>query len=139
MNIGELARRSGLTASRIRFYETKGLLCLGNRKANGYRDYPPEAVQALELIACAQQVGFSLDEIASLMSVATAGGGHDSLLDALRRKLDGLDALQQRLAQTRAQLLRVIQLVEDKPAGMDCLENAERVLREIRGGAPRAA
>jgi len=38
MKIGELARRSRLTASRIRFYEAKGLLNAVSRKANGYRE-----------------------------------------------------------------------------------------------------
>lgn len=39
MKIGELARRTGLAASRIRFYEEAGLLVV-QRQANGYRDYP---------------------------------------------------------------------------------------------------
>ncbi len=54
MRIGELARLSGLTASRIRFYEAAGLILAVERQANGYRDYPPEAVWILEIIASAQ-------------------------------------------------------------------------------------
>ena len=38
MKIGELARRSGLAASTIRFYESKGLLKAVSRQSNGYRD-----------------------------------------------------------------------------------------------------
>ena len=49
MKIGELARRTGLAASRIRFYEEAGLLVVP-RQANGYRDYPEQAVLLLELI-----------------------------------------------------------------------------------------
>lgn len=58
MKIGELARRTGLAASRIRFYEEAGLLVV-QRQANGYRDYPEQAVLLLELITGAQRAGFS--------------------------------------------------------------------------------
>ncbi len=42
MNIGTLAKRSGLTPSRIRYYERAGILKTVQRKANGYRSYPEE-------------------------------------------------------------------------------------------------
>ncbi|MEL0028176.1 MAG: MerR family DNA-binding transcriptional regulator, partial [Perlucidibaca sp.] len=41
MNIGELATLTGLTRSRIRFYESKGLLTTVERADNGYRSYQP--------------------------------------------------------------------------------------------------
>ena len=63
MQIGALARTSGLAASTIRFYESKGLLPPASRQANGYRDYSPQAPALLALIASAQQAGFTLDEI----------------------------------------------------------------------------
>jgi DNA-binding transcriptional MerR regulator len=69
MKIGELSKRSGLTASRIRFYESSGLIKSVDRKSNGYRDYGPEAVWILEIIAGAQGAGFSLDEIRHLLPV----------------------------------------------------------------------
>ena len=50
MKIGELARRTGLAASAIRFYESKGLLNAVSRQENGYRDYPLEAVAVLSVI-----------------------------------------------------------------------------------------
>ena len=46
MKIGELPRLTGLAASRIRFYEDAGLL-VAQRQANGYRDYPEQAVLLL--------------------------------------------------------------------------------------------
>jgi len=59
MKIGELAQRTGLAPSRIRFYERVDLLTV-ERQANGYRSYPEEAVLTLRLIATAQKAGFSL-------------------------------------------------------------------------------
>ncbi len=61
MKIGELAQLSGLNASRIRFYEAQGLIRQVERRANGYRHYPDQALQTLKIIICAQQAGFSLE------------------------------------------------------------------------------
>lgn len=63
MRIGELAAQAGLTRDTIRFYEKVGLV-EGRRLANGYRDFPPEAVVWLEYVRTAQKLGFSLAEIA---------------------------------------------------------------------------
>ena len=81
MNIGELATRSGLSHSRIRFYERVGLLRTVERRPNGYRSYPPEAVVILALIAAAQQAGFSLDEIRALVPPDLVRWEHDALLE----------------------------------------------------------
>ena len=69
MKIGELARRSGVNASAIRFYESRGLLGAAQRQSNGYRDYPEDAVLALGIINGLQQAGFTLAEIAGLLAL----------------------------------------------------------------------
>ena len=128
MKIGELARRTGLSASRIRFYEASGLIA-ARRLGNGYRDYPEQVVRALEIITCGQQAGFSLEEMRKLTDASGARkGGHGLLLASLKRKVAEIEAMQQRLAQNRAQLLAVIAGIEDKPQGMDCAENAQRLV-----------
>lgn len=133
MKIGELATRSGLAASRIRFYEASGLIS-AQRQANGYRRYPEQAVHTLGIISCAQQAGFSLEEIRRLLPQADSPGvGHAELLASLQRKVDEIAAMQQRLAQNKAQLLSIIASIENKPEGMPCTENAERVLADLRG------
>lgn len=63
MRIGQLAKRTGLSISRIRFYETTGVLPQASREANGYRNYPEEAVAMLQFVDRAQSIGFSLSEI----------------------------------------------------------------------------
>lgn len=45
MRIGELARRTGVAARRLRYYEEQGLLS-SDRSVNGYRDYDPQASSA---------------------------------------------------------------------------------------------
>jgi len=133
MKIGELASRTGLAASRIRFYEASGLIS-AQRQANGYRRYPEQAVQTLGIISCAQQAGFSLEEIRHLLPDANAAGwAHDQLLGSLQRKVSEIEGMQQRLAQNKAQLLGIIASIESKPEGMPCAENAERVMAQLRG------
>lgn len=63
MQIGELARRTGVSVSRIRFYEARGLLPQAPRTDNGYRSYGPDAVAILYFVDQAQRLGFSLAEI----------------------------------------------------------------------------
>ncbi|PZG09812.1 MerR family transcriptional regulator [Nonomuraea aridisoli] len=71
IDIGEVARRSGLAASALRFYERKGLIQAEGR--NGLRRaYRPETLERLELISCARDAGFSLSEIAELLRARPA-------------------------------------------------------------------
>jgi len=132
MKIGELARRSGLTTSRIRFYEASGLLQSVERQANGYRAYPPEALMVLEIITGAQKAGFSLDEVRNLLPADLGNWQHDDLTLALQRKVSDIEALEQRLAHSKAHLLGVIDSIRDKPVGMACAENAKQVLGRMR-------
>lgn len=138
MKIGELAQRTGLSASRIRFYEASGLIA-ARRLGNGYRDYPEHVVRALEIITCGQQAGFSLEEMRNLTDAAGAAeGGHGLLLASLKRKVAEIEAMQQRLAQNRAQLLAVIAGIEGKPQGMNCEKNARRLVAGWQEGEVNA-
>nr|WP_315595237.1 MerR family transcriptional regulator [uncultured Cupriavidus sp.] len=133
MRIGELAERTGLAPSRIRFYEDIGLLKV-ERKANGYRTYPPQAVLVLDLIATAQHAGFTLDEIRAVLPPDLAMWKPDSLLETLRNKVRDIEALEMRLAQSKSHINALLAEIEAKPEEIDCATNAERVLSRIRSG-----
>ena len=60
--IGEFARRAGVAASALRFYETQGLLT-SDRSAGGQRLYPRSELRRVAFIRAAQAVGVSLDEV----------------------------------------------------------------------------
>ncbi|WP_288380493.1 MerR family transcriptional regulator [uncultured Massilia sp.] len=109
MQIGELAAATGLSRDALRFYETRGLLN-ARRLDNGYRDYPPEAVEWLCYLRTAQALGFTLAEIEAgmplLLEPANAG---EALQAALRRKLGDIDARIAGLAELRAALARRLQ------------------------------
>jgi DNA-binding transcriptional MerR regulator len=66
--ISELARRTGVSASTLRFYEQAGLLSAA-RTASGYRVYDEQAVRRLEFIGAAKLLGLPLEEIRELLGV----------------------------------------------------------------------
>lgn len=132
MRIGELAELSGVATSRIRFYESEGLIQAVKRKANGYRDYAPEAVLVLEIIGSAQSAGFSLEQVRHLLPMGNHGWDHTELLTALRQKVAEIEALQKHLKECRAQLLVAIDSIEKRPACMSCGDNIKRVLNRLR-------
>jgi DNA-binding transcriptional MerR regulator len=72
MQIGTLSTLTGLSRDSLRFYEKRGLL-QARRSANGYRDYPEEAVQWLGYVRTAQQLGFTLAEIAADLPLLAQG------------------------------------------------------------------
>jgi DNA-binding transcriptional MerR regulator len=131
MKIGELSKQSGLSPSAIRFYESKGLLKSVGRLSNGYREYPSEAAAILAIIINAQQTGFTLEEIRSILPANTAGWQHDQLIVTLRKKLDDIESMERRLAENKAHILSLIGLIDSKPEGMECKDNAVRVLDSV--------
>lgn len=67
LTIGELAKRAGLRPSALRYYEEQGLLAPTERTEAGYRLYDTQAEQTLRFIQRAQRLGFSLDDIRTLL------------------------------------------------------------------------
>ena len=74
LSSGELAELAGVSRDTLRHYERKGVLPRPFRGHNGYRNYPPEALQRVQLVRRALSVGFTLDELAKVLKVRDAGG-----------------------------------------------------------------
>lgn len=68
MRISQLAERSGVPATTLRYYESAGLLT-ADRTPSGYRVYGEPALERLAFIRAAKQVGLPLDEIRELLQV----------------------------------------------------------------------
>ena len=62
VTIGEVARRSGVAASALRFYEERGLL-RSERAGSGHRRYSRSVLRRIAFIVFAQRIGLTLDEI----------------------------------------------------------------------------
>jgi MerR family copper efflux transcriptional regulator len=69
MRISEVAKRSGLSAKTIRYYEEIGLIDPANRGPNGYRDYDSAALGQMRFLARARDVGFNLEESRQLLGL----------------------------------------------------------------------
>lgn len=73
LKIGQLARRSGVTAKAIRFYERKGLLPAAPRAANRYRLYGEDTAETLRFIKQATGLGLTLAEIKDILVIREGG------------------------------------------------------------------
>ncbi|MEU9023723.1 MerR family transcriptional regulator [Actinomadura sp. NPDC048394] len=87
LTIGEVADRTGVATSALRYWEEVGLLPEPSR-VSGQRRYPPSAVEQVGLILLLRDVGFTLREIKALVGARTSGGDWRELQ---RGKLAELD------------------------------------------------
>ncbi len=110
MRIGTVAAASGVSVETLRFYERRGLLAPPAWLPSGYREYPPDAVRMVRFVKHAQDLGFTLDDIAGLLALADGGPDScDAVRDLAQAKIDTVtgkitqlvtirDALQQLVA-----------------------------------------
>ncbi|MBB1242787.1 MerR family transcriptional regulator [Streptomyces durbertensis] len=111
MRIGELARRTGVSARLLRYYEEQGLLTAG-RAANGYRHYEEDAVATVHRIRTLLDAGLPTELIrAVLPCVRDAPPGVDwcaELREDVRERLAQMDEAISRLQHRRALLARYL-------------------------------
>ncbi|GGY55963.1 MerR family transcriptional regulator [Pseudoduganella albidiflava] len=128
MKIGELAARSGMAASTIRYYEQEGLLPKASRGANGYRTYQESTLEQLNLIDVGQKLGFSLDAIRTVLGLQGAAL-QDGLLQGLDARLGEIDGLMATLATQRQALLDARERLQEAWAQGQCLNKMELARR----------
>ncbi len=73
MKTGQVAQLSGVNIQTLRYYERRGLLEPPQRRPSGYREYTSEAVDLVRFVKRAQELGFSLDEVETLLLLAAGG------------------------------------------------------------------
>ena len=93
LSIGEVARRAGLNASAIRYYERLGVLPEPERES-GRRRYSEETVRRLHVIEVAKRAGFTLDEARVLLATQDDGTpASEPIRELALRKLPDVEAL----------------------------------------------
>jgi MerR family mercuric resistance operon transcriptional regulator len=103
IQIGQVARETGLTVDAIRFYEKQRLLKPAPRTEGGFRFFSGQDLQHIQFIRRAQELGFSLSEIRELLvlkgeQVAACTHVRDMLTAKLRQKIIELRKLESQLA-----------------------------------------
>ncbi len=81
MQIGKLAKTTGVPVSTIRYYERAGLIDAPSRSDGNYRIYSQDAVERLRFIRASQAMGFTLEDIATLLKLHD---GEDHLCDQVQ-------------------------------------------------------
>ena len=131
MNIGEAARQSGVSAKMVRHYESLGLLPQVQRSDSGYRQYSEAEVHTLRFIKRARDLGFSMAEIAELVS----------LWQNRRRASENVRRIAQKHADDLAQRIAAMQAMQ-KTLGhlIHCCQGNDRpdcpILDDLAGAAP---
>ena len=113
--IGAVAKELGINVETIRFYERRGFIKQPTKPISGYRHYPESTVNRIRFIKRAQELGFSLDEIVSLLTVNDNPCGKVSELAAQKKQLvsDRIGDLQ-RLSQSLDHVLSQCDSNQDK-------------------------
>lgn len=106
---GELAELAGVSTDTLRYYERKGVLARPLRKANDYRQYPATALPRVRLVRRALAVGFTLDELATVLSVRDHGGAPCMEVRALAAaKLSDIENRLREMSELRRELRTVL-------------------------------
>ncbi|MEV5707671.1 MerR family transcriptional regulator [Actinoallomurus sp. NPDC052274] len=115
MRIGELSRRTSVSARLLRYYEEQGLL-VPERLPNGYREYAEDAPMIVAQIRGLLDAGLSTDVIRELLPCAEGRTprltGCPELRGILRQSLDGMQSRIDALTRNRDALLRYLEATE---------------------------
>lgn len=116
LRVGELARMSGKTVRALHLYEERGLLVPIERSKGGYRLYAQHALTRVRWISKLQDMGFSLNDIQSMLRQWEQSG---SAPDAMLRVGE---LLKDKLQETREQIARLSALEEELRTSLEYLE-----------------
>lgn len=105
LTIGKLATAAGVKVETIRYYERTGLIAPPARSEGNYRSYRHEDVTRLRFIRRTRDLGFSIEQVRSLLSISGQSDGDCSNIDALaaehliriEEKINDLNILRQQL------------------------------------------
>jgi DNA-binding transcriptional MerR regulator len=133
IQIGGVSKQTGLSVDAIRFYEKQQLLERPPRTEGGYRLFNAGDIQRIQFIRCAQQLGFSLQEIRELLTLQRDRGEACShVRDLLRAKISTVREKIQVLGILEKQLRKSLRKCErNLKAAANCDRNGCPVLQQV--------
>ena len=121
MRSSQVATEAGVNVQTLRYYERRGLLPEPERSDSGYRSYDTHAVRTVRFIKGAQQLGFSLEQIDTLLALAAGGPRNCDAAKALATdKIGDLEAKIARLSVMRDSLRQLVATCDRSPSKRDC-------------------
>jgi len=131
MKTGELARRTGVSADTLHYYEKRGLLKPLRRKDNGYREYEEATVVRVEMIQRALNLGFTLNELVPFLQERDSGGSPCQSVRRLAiKKLQEVDRKLEELSSLRSQFVLLIEQWDTKLQSR-CDDEQARLLESL--------
>lgn len=109
MRIGELAQQTGCQVETIRYYEREGILPKPQRGQNNYRLYGEPHQRRLQFVRRCRDLGFSLEEVRTLLDMINGGTQSCADVEALGRS--HLEAVREKIADLRKMEARLSELV----------------------------
>ncbi len=119
MRIGQLSSLAQVSTATIRFYEQQGLMPNAKRSSNGYRRYDQHDLQQLQLIKFCQALGFSLQELPSMLPIEKEG--HEEILSKLKQKQVEIAQLLAQVTRKKAKIDDLIVVLEQSWQKGECL------------------
>lgn len=110
MNIGTVARESGVPAKTIRYYESIGLIPPAERAENGYRHYSRTDIETLRFIQRARNLGFAVKDVGSLLALWRDRNRASS--DVKRLALEHVQGIEERIGELQAIRATLLELTE---------------------------
>jgi MerR family mercuric resistance operon transcriptional regulator len=123
MTIGRLAQAAGVNVETIRYYQRRGLIGEPHKPLGGHRRYPAGVLQQIAFIRRAQQLGFSLAEVKSLMDLSDGRNPKATRLIA-EKKHANLELHIAQLSRMRRRLKSFIDKSRRAPKGRDSIIEA---------------
>lgn len=135
--IGEVAAQAAVSIDTVRFYERRHLLPRARRTQGGFRMFPPETIERIRFIRQAQDVGLSLDEIESILTVGGGANECRRISSLLRSKLSVLEARIKAMQDFRKRLVHHLKACEHE-LGKQSATTKCPVMKEIASSAHAA-
>lgn len=117
--IGTLAKAAEVGVETIRYYQRRALLTEPERRAGSYRAYTAADLARLRAIRRAQQLGFSLDEVANLLAL-NEERDRDKARSLAQAKIDLIESRIEQLAEMRAALRQLVDCCHQTAAPAPC-------------------
>jgi len=134
LKIGEVAKLAGVGVETVRYYEKRGLIEEPPRSYSGYRMYPESTPRKIRFIKRAQELGFTLKEIAQLLTMMNDDrSGCQNIQDLALEKITDIEGKIQHLQRLKKTLTELVEACPGQGPLDECLIMEALLEKETNG------